>query len=207
VGGGIVDLVTLNRVVWSEIPEREEAGSPNVLGVVALDAAVTALTRLGMDEIARHEAALTEYLFRRVAEVPGLLVLGRPTPAERVGLISFVLPEASGYLVAAVLGYEFGVGVRAGCFCAHPGMMHLLGVQAEQVSDLEQAILQRKISGATRASLGLYNSAADVDALVEALQAVVSSTYRGNYRRDPATGDYLPTDWDPRLSDYFGVAG
>lgn len=95
VGGGIVDLVTLNRVVWAAIPEREEAGSPNVIGVVALHAAIEKLREIGMDNIARHEEALTAYALRRLGEINGLRLLGRPTSEDRVGLFSFVVDGMS----------------------------------------------------------------------------------------------------------------
>ena len=127
-GGGIVDLVTLENVIWTEVPEREEAGSPNVIGVVALYAAVEKLTQLGMANVARHEQALTGYALEKLKAVPGLRVLGPQTADARVGVMSFVLPTISHAFVAAILSYEWGIGVRAGCFCAHPGMVYLLGV-------------------------------------------------------------------------------
>jgi selenocysteine lyase/cysteine desulfurase len=194
-GGGIVDLVTLENVIWSEVPEREEAGSPNVMGVVALYAAVEKLTELGMANLARHEEALTGYALERLTEVPGLRVLGPKTAEARVGAISFVLPRVSHMLVASILSYEWGIGVRAGCFCAHPGMAYLLGVSPEDIASLEVQILQHEkfgVPGATRASLALYNSAADVDTLVEALQAIAAGQYSGKYLLDRATNEYMP---------------
>lgn len=205
VGGGIVDLVTLNRVVWTAIPEREEAGSPNVIGVVALHAAIEKLREIGMDNIARHEEALTTYALRRLGEIPGLRLLGRPSAEDRVGLFSFVVEGMSGYLVAAILGYEWGIGVRAGCFCAHPGMIHLLGVPSQQLPSFEQSIIEHRNPGAARASLGLYNSAADIDAFVDAMMSIARGERRGQYEVDAITGDYAPRGWHPAFSDYFTV--
>jgi len=207
-GGGIVDLVTLENVVWAEVPEREEAGSPNVIGVVALYAAVEKLTELGMANVAEHEQALTGYALQRLSEVPGLRVLGPQTTEARVGVMSFVLPGISHTLVAAILSYEWGIGVRAGCFCAHPGMAHLLGVSPEDMASLEQQIMQHEkfgVPGATRASLALYNSPADVDALVEALKVIGAGHYRGTYTLDRATNEYTPAGWEPNFDRCFSI--
>src|SRR5579859_3131738 len=207
-GGGIVDLVTLENVIWTEVPEREEAGSPNVIGVVGLYAAVEKLTQLGMDNVARHEEALTRYALARLAEVAGLRVLGAQTTGARVGVMSFVMPRISHTLVAAILSYEFGIGVRAGCFCAHPGMAYLLGVSPEDMASLEQQIMQHEkfgVPGATRASLALYNSPDDVDALVEALQEIAAGRYRGTYRLDRATNEYAPEGWQPNFETFFSI--
>jgi cysteine desulfurase / selenocysteine lyase len=207
-GGGIVDLVTLENVIWTEVPEREEAGSPNVVGVVALYAAVEKLTQLGMANVARHEKALTGYALERLGEVAGLRVLGPQTIDARVGVMSFVLPPLSHTLVAAILSYEWGIGVRAGCFCAHPGMAHLLGVSPEDMASLEQQIMQHEkfgVPGATRASLALYNSADDVDVLVEALKAISAGHYSGKYSLDRATNEYSPAGWQPNFDTFFSI--
>jgi cysteine desulfurase/selenocysteine lyase len=207
-GGGIVDLVTLENVIWTEVPDREEAGSPNVIGVVGLYAAVEKLTQLGMANVARHEQALTGYALARLHEVAGLRVLGPQTTEARVGVLSFVLPGVPHTLVAAILGYEWGIGVRAGCFCAHPGMAYLLGVSPEDIASLEQQIMQHEkfgVPGATRASFGLYNSAADVDALVEALQSIAAHEYRGRYALDRATNEYTPEGWQPNFEAFFSI--
>jgi cysteine desulfurase / selenocysteine lyase len=206
VGGGIVDLVTLNRVVWAEIPDREEAGSPNVIGVVALHAAVDRLQAIGMHNIERHEAALSAYALDRLTQVPGLRLLGRPSLEDRVGLFAFGLGNLSGYLVAAILGHEWGVGVRAGCFCAHPGMMHLLDISPERLPSLEDAIILGRNLGAVRASLGLYNSAADVDVLIDGLCAIAAGQIRGRYEMQPSSGEYEPNGWQPRYADFFSAA-
>ena len=124
-GGGTVRAVTLDDVVWADLPDREESGSPNVVGAVALAAAIEALTAIGMDRLARHEADLTAYATARLAAVPGLTLHG-PAGADRVGVIALSVAGRPHALVAAVLADEHGVGVRSGCFCAHPYIAHLL---------------------------------------------------------------------------------
>src|SRR3990172_8931094 len=80
-GGGTVEIVTLDEVIWAEPPEREEAGSPNVVGAVALGLALSRLADIGMETIAAHEAKLTAHALRRLAEIPGVRIYGDPRPA------------------------------------------------------------------------------------------------------------------------------
>lgn len=205
-GGGIVDLVTLERVVWTEIPEREEAGSPNVMGAVALHAAIRQLQRIGMDNVAKHEQELTEYALKQMSRVPGLRILGSSSSQQRVGALSFLMEPVPGNLIAAVLAYEWAIGVRAGCFCAQPGMMHLLAIPEEERDAIEAAILEHANPGAVRASLGLYNSGEDVDLLCQALEAIAGGSYdRARYRIDPGSGTFVPRDWQADFSRYFKI--
>jgi hypothetical protein len=123
-----------------------------------------------------------------------------------VGVFSFVIDGVSHMQVAAVLGYEWGIGVRAGCFCAHPGMLHLLRVpdpEARRVSRLIEVGDKRQVPGAVRASLGLYNTAADIDALTEALEAIVAGRYQQAYEIDARTGEYLPVCWRPEFTEFY----
>ncbi len=130
-GGGTVKAVMAGAVSWADLPDREEAGSPNVLGAMALAAAATTPSRVGLDRIAAHESELTRYAIDRLAAVPGLTIHGPSDtsgPTARLGVISFTLAGIDHTLVAAILGYEHGVGVRSGCFCAQPYVGHLLGL-------------------------------------------------------------------------------
>jgi selenocysteine lyase/cysteine desulfurase len=203
-GGGIVEFVTLDDVLWNEVPEREEAGSPNVIGAIALHTAVSCLQTLGMAHLAERERRLTAYALQRLAEVPGLRILGPQAPSERVGVVSFLLPDVPHFLAAAVLGYEFGIGVRTGCFCAHPAIQHLLAVEPAEVQRFTEAIRQhdkRQVPGAVRMSLGLGSTRADIDELIGGLQRIVAGDYRGQYELDPRTGEYEPRNWHPAYAE------
>lgn len=208
-GGGTITVVMLDEVVWADAPERDEAGSPNTVGAIALAVAIRELRAIGMDAVAQHEAELTAYALRRLREVPGLKILGDADPdhaAERVGAIPFILPAVSHFLVAAVLGYEFGIGVRNGCFCAHPYIMHLLGLTPEQTHHVRTDVAtghKARMPGLIRASFGLYNTFEDVDALADALGHIARGEYQGTYIQDEAHGDYLPAGWDGDYDRYF----
>lgn len=208
-GGGQVEFVTLDEVAWSNPPERDEAGSPNTVGAVALAAAIHQLEAVGMDAVARHEADLTEYALRVLPTVPGLSLFGDRDPAsaaQRLGVLPMQLDGISHFLVAAVLGYEFGIGVRSGCFCAHPYLMKLLEYSEAQAAQVRSSILagdRRAMPGMIRASFGLYNSMGDVDRLVEALLKIRRGEFQGSYHQDPSSGEYFPEGWRVDYHDYF----
>jgi len=208
-GGGTIEIVTTDWVEWAGPPDRDEAGSPNVVGAVALAAAARALTAIGMDAIAAHEAELTAYALERLGRLPGIRLYGDPDPARaatRLGVIPFNLEGISHFLVAAILGTEYGIGVRNGCFCAHPYVLYLLDVGPQEAERVRKAMLagdRRAMPGLVRASFGMYNTVEEVDMLVEALEAIRAGRYHGNYVQDQASGDYTAVGWQPDFSRYF----
>lgn len=200
-GGGAVDFVTTDEVLWAALPDRQEAGSPNVVGAVALGVAAQTLQAQGMDRIAQQERELGDYARRRLGEVAGVEMYRLwPEDADRIGLITFNVKGLEHSLLAAVLSAEHGIGVRHGCFCAHPLMLSLLrvsDVEANAVRDDLRQGRRARIPGAVRLSLGLGSSAEDVDALAGALTSVVSDGPRWTYAPNVVTGDFLPEP-DPR---------
>jgi selenocysteine lyase/cysteine desulfurase len=206
-GGGTVTAVTVDDVAWAELPDREEAGSPNVVGAVALAATVETLTTIGRERIAAHEAALLRHTVERLASIPGLRLHGPKDLAGRVGVVPFTLAGVDHGLVAAVLGYEHAVGVRSGCFCAHPYISQLLGLdRAHRREWMRRARNgdKRGAPGLVRISLGCYNDATDVDRAVDALEKVAAGQIDATYRCDDH-GDYKPVGYrEPAL---FTVGG
>ncbi len=199
-GGGAVDLVDLDEVIWTEPPEREEAGSPNVVGAVAFGTAMGELERIGWDTIVAHEAALSARLHDGLRTIEGVHVLG---PRGRDGhdrdglaVAAFTVDGMHHALVAARLSAEFGVGVRHGCFCAHPYLIRLLGVGREGMARARDAVRRgdrRAIPGAVRASCGLGTNTDDVDALLDALRALATGDPAPvPYVQDDVTGDFWP---------------
>jgi selenocysteine lyase/cysteine desulfurase len=195
-GGGAVDLVDLDEVIWTEPPEREEAGSPNVVGAVAFGAAMDELERIGWDTIEAHERVLSRQLHDGLRAIHGVMVLGPPPGTDTLAVASFVVAGMHHALVAARLSAEFGIGVRHGCFCAHPYLIRLLGVGRDGV-DQARAAVQRgdrsAIPGAVRASCGLGTADDDVDALLGALRALAAGEQPPvPYVQDDVTGDFWP---------------
>jgi cysteine desulfurase/selenocysteine lyase len=150
-GGGMIASVHFEKTTYAGIPARFEAGTPDIAGAIGLGAAVAYLERIGMDAVARHEHALGEYAAEALARVPGLRVFG--TASGKAAVFSFELEGVHPHDVGTILDAE-GVAVRAGHHCAQP-LMERFGVPAM-----------------VRASLALYNTRADVDALVRGLARV-----------------------------------
>jgi len=202
-GGGAVDLVDLDEVVWTEPPDREEAGSPNVVGAVALHAAIDALGAIGWERILGHERALADRLRRGLAGVPGVRLLGPALDGdhETLPVGAFTVDGMHHALVAARLSAEYGVAVRHGCFCAHPYVVRLLGLGDDAVDAYRERVLHgdhRTVPGAVRASAGLGTSGEDIEALLAALAELAGGRPAPvPYVQDEATGDFFPVTDEP----------
>ncbi|MCK5452898.1 MAG: aminotransferase class V-fold PLP-dependent enzyme, partial [Calditrichia bacterium] len=123
VGGGTVKIVGLSYAHWAETPEKDEAGSPNTIGVIALAKSLLAIRDLGMKNIAKHEMELTAYILEKMNKLTRIQIYGSKDPSvveNRLGVIAFNVEGMPHALTAAILNYEGGIGVRNGCFCAHP---------------------------------------------------------------------------------------
>jgi selenocysteine lyase/cysteine desulfurase len=209
VGGGTVEIVTLDNVVWSAPPEREEAGSPNTVGAVALAAAIRQLDQVGMAEVTHHESLLTRYALQGLSSIQGIRIFGDQDPSntdDRLGVIPIQVEQVPHFLAAAILGYEYGIGVRSGCFCAHPYILHLLGLSKEEAAEVRRRMMEGDRSdmpGLIRASFGLYNTYEDVDTLLNALTHIASGDYKAKYIQDKTTGEYSPLGWRPDFPAYF----
>ncbi len=196
VGGGAVDLVDLDEVAWTDPPEREEAGSPNVVGAVALDAAIGELVDLGWDEIEAHDDELAAPLRQGLSAIDGVTILGPGLEQPTLPIATFTVEGVNHALVAARLSAEYGIGVRHGCFCAHPYLLRLLQLSPQEVDTYRAAVRRgdrREIPGAVRASAGLSTAPADVARFLAAVRAIASGEPAPvRYVQDPHTGDYWP---------------
>jgi cysteine desulfurase/selenocysteine lyase len=147
-GGSMIASVRLEGTTFAGIPQRFEAGTPDFAGIVGLRAAIDYVEGLGYDAIAEHENALLRYAEERLAEVPGLRILG--TAPHKAAVISMLMDDVHPHDLGTILDRE-GVAIRAGHHCAQP-LMERFGIAAT-----------------ARASLALYNDESDVDALVRGL--------------------------------------
>ena len=152
-GGEMISVVERERSTWAEVPHKFEAGTPNIAGAVGLGAAVDYLEKVGHDSLRAHESRLLGYAMERLSRIEGIRIFGPSDLEERSGVISFVLGDAHPHDVATILDSD-GVAIRAGHHCA-------------------QLVMRRYgIPSTARASFYLYNSAEDVDRLIEGLRSV-----------------------------------
>ena len=164
-GGGAVREVQAGRTVWTTSPARHEAGSPNVIGAIALAQACAALAALPAGALAAHEGALRSRLVAGLEAVDGVAVLRIwPDSTDPVGVVAFRVVGHDPGLVAAYLAAEHGIGVRDGRFCAHP-LLARLGAP----------------DGAIRASVGVGSEVESVDRLIIAVQNYVTTGPTARY--------------------------
>lgn len=147
-GGDMIETVSFERSVYAKLPGKFEAGTPHIAGVIGFGEAIHYLQRTSMEAISAHEHALLQYALNKLADIPGLRLIG--TAPQKVGVISFVLENIHPHDIGTVLDHE-GIAIRAGHHCAMP-------------------LMQRyQVPATVRASFGLYNNEQDIDALIAAI--------------------------------------
>jgi cysteine desulfurase/selenocysteine lyase len=154
-GGDMIESVTFERTTYAALPNKFEAGTPDIAGGVGLGAAIDYVRSVGLDAVAPYEDELLAYATGRLLTVPGLRLIG--TAKQKGGVLSFVLenPRVSALDIGTKLDLD-GVAVRTGHHCCQPVMDRFC------------------IPATTRASLAFYNTRGDVDALVDGLQRIVA---------------------------------
>ncbi|MCV2490068.1 aminotransferase class V-fold PLP-dependent enzyme [Geodermatophilus sp. YIM 151500] len=193
VGGGTVRAVSFDDVVWADTPDRDDAGSPNVVGAVALAAAAEELAESGWSGLLAHEEALTRALDAELATVPGLRRYGAVT-GDRLPVAAFNLDGVPHGLLAARLAGEHGIGLRSGCFCAHPYMARLLSLTEAEVAQFHADVRvgdRHALPGAVRASANRATTPADVAALGEALRQIAATPEEARHYELDDHGDFV----------------
>jgi len=150
-GGDMILSVTFEKTTYNHIPYKFEAGTPHIAGVIGLGAAIDYLAGIGMDRIAAYEDDLLRYGTDALLTVPGLRLIG--TARHKAGVLGFVMEGVHPHDVGTVLDYE-GIAIRTGHHCAQPVMQRF------------------DVPATSRASLALYNTRQDLDALVRGLHKV-----------------------------------
>ena len=150
-GGDMISSVTFEKTLYNRLPHKFEAGTPHVSGTIGLGAALEYVKSMGIESIARHEKQILAYGTKRLREIPGLRLIG--TARQKEGILSFVLEGVHPHDVGTILDQE-GIAIRTGHHCAQP-LMERFGVPAT-----------------ARASLALYNTMEEMDALANGLQKV-----------------------------------
>lgn len=184
-GGGAVSDVQVRRTTWEPAPQRHEAGSPNVIGALALGVACTQLAQVSQ-QLAAHDTALRERLVTGLEAIDGVDVLHLWSDAtEPVAVVSFTLPGHDAGLIAAYLSAEHGIGVRDGRFCAHP------------------LLAARGVTAGLRASIGLGTTAEHIDRLLRALRDYLGTGPRGQY--EVVAGRWQPADDQRELPEAIAL--
>ncbi len=150
-GGDMISSVTFEKTIYNRLPYKFEAGTPHIAGAIGLGAAIEYVTALGLEAIAAHERDLLAYATEAISGIPGLRLIG--TAREKASILSFTLEGVHPHDIGTILDQE-GIAIRAGHHCAQP-VMERFGVPAT-----------------ARVSFALYNTRAEVDALVRALEKV-----------------------------------
>lgn len=204
VGGGMVDDVyTEDYLYTGNFPDREEAGTPNIVGAIALATSLYTLQSIGMDKISEHETEIIQYAIDRLSKINDVVIYGHHDTEQyqRAGAISINIRDLHHSLTAAILNDYFNIAVRNACFCAHPYVREMisddLGEQMEGLTNEELEALAELHRGMVRCSFGIYNTTEDIDILADALEEIVGNKYhfQSKYRKNHC-GEYIHETFD-----------
>ena len=151
-GGDMIDEVTFEKTTFAPLPNKFEAGTPNIAGVIAFETAIRFVQEVGFDYIVEHEKELLDYATTELSKLPEVRLIG--TAKNKVGVISFVVKGVHPHDIGTMLDH-FGVAIRVGHHCAQP-IMKRFGVPAT-----------------ARVSFGMYNTKAEVDQLIDGLKKII----------------------------------
>ncbi len=152
-GGDMIDVVTFEKTTFAPLPNKFEAGTPNIAGVIGFGVALRWVEEVGFDTIVSHEDALLKYAMEKLAEIPEVRVIG--TAKEKAGVISFVVKGIHPHDIGTLLDHE-GVAVRVGHHCAQPLMKRM------------------KVPATARMSFGVYSTSEEIDRLIAGLKKIIS---------------------------------
>ena len=221
-GGGTADIVTESETFWAASPGRFEAGTPNAVGVVALAKAIGVLDRFGFKRIESHETRLWLRACKGLKHVPGLTLYVEPRKCpNHTPVVPFNIEGRSHGLVAAILGFEYGIGVRHGRHCADSLILRLLGYGRKQRNHIVKQVVERgmmtEVYGVVRPSIGFCSQEEDIDRLVDAVHRIAKDGTRFRYEPEylpgevagrplQQTGEYLPAGYSIRALLSKGAA-
>ncbi len=161
-GGSMIYEVSYEKSNYAKLPQRLEAGTPNICGVIGLRAAIDYLNKIGLSDIEKYEKILTKHFLKRIKEVKGLTLYGSKSSKNRFPIFSFEIKGIHSHDVCAILN-KSGIAIRGGHHCAMP-LAKLLGV-----------------SGTSRISLSFYNTKQEIDYIIECLKKVYDEYEKGDF--------------------------
>ena len=172
VGGGTVDLVLDNEVTYLNPPDKNEAGTPNFLGVMALINSLTVLNTIGFDYIEKQEDNLLKYTLNGLKAIPKVISYGDTENfSDRLGISTFNIEDMYHRDVAYILAKKRGISVRHGWFCAHPYCRRLMNVTEEEAKEFLKDP-EKKMLGMVRVSFAPYNSLQEVDVFLNSIEDI-----------------------------------
>jgi len=151
-GGDMIKSVTFEKTIYNDVPNKFEAGTPNISGAIALGAAIDYITNLGIKNIAKHETELLEYATEEISKINGVRIIGNAE--NKASVLSFVMDNVHPHDVGTIMDAE-GVAIRAGNHCNQPVMDFY------------------SIPATARASFAIYNTKEDVDKLIAAITKTI----------------------------------
>jgi len=215
VGGGMVDRVLEDRYqVKESFPDREEAGTPNIPGGIALATTIEILDRIGMQTLMEVEDEVLGSAINAMAGIPEILIYGGADleACPRAASISFNIRGIDHGLVAAILNDHFNIAVRNQCFCAHPYVKEMMSADLEaEFGEIDFGNMTPEFmrkAGMVRASFGLYSTLDDVALLMAALKDIISNadTFAKEYALN-SENDYYNTSYHVDIEKIFNISG
>ena len=183
-GGGCVSGVFDDKIIWTAVPEKFEAGTQNIFGVIAMAKAMEDLQKIGFNNIEKHESDLKNYLINNMKKINNVILYGDVNYTDdRIGVIAFNLKNREYEDVAIKMATERGISLRAGKFCAHPYVYRLLGVS--DCDAYRDIVSGNHCYGMVRASLGLYNTKEEADAFLNQLDFIANRRSANRICRKP----------------------
>lgn len=175
VGGGTIDIVTDDSVTWADPPDKNEAGTPNIMGVIALTASIKTLKHLGMKDIDKQEMNIYNYALSKLKQIPEVTIYcDTSDDCDKVAILPFNIEGIYHEVTAKELSRISGIAVRSGCFCAHPYIRRLLKIPVDEM-EYYQKNKDSKRPGMVRLSFSFYNTYSEVDVLVKTIKKIIKN--------------------------------
>jgi cysteine desulfurase / selenocysteine lyase len=196
-GGGSIDMLSENTIIWAPPDVRHQTGTWNVTGIIAAAASCKTIRETGWEPIMEHERELVHYAARELEKIPGLTLYvpaAKYLSENRIGTFAFNLDGYHHALLSAMLENEYGIETRAGTICNHRLVRRWLNIDDRTQEEIEKNIVSgdRLASyGIVRASLAIHNTKEDIDALVSALMSIATNGPALTYTPVPTEDIYV----------------
>lgn len=183
-GGSAINLVTHSKIDWNDPPDKDEAGTPNLIGIISLIAAIKTFNSIGIKNVSDYEKKLYLYTYSKLKTIPNLTIYSKYDNSCSVGIIPFNMEGISHEILSQILSCEAGIAVRSGFFCAHPYCQRLLSLK-EKDMDYYFENKDAPLPGLVRVSLGIYNTFEEIDILVNTLKDISEDItyYKNKYNK------------------------